>query len=100
MIRRRNSLPLLHIQKHGPISIIASDRHRQTHEDDIHRLWVERGSIIRDLNIGNQSLSFILLQYFHHHVIQHHTYPTMTQTTTVYLDWTYVRSMIGTISQI
>jgi len=43
----------------------------------IHRLL--RGSIIKKSNIGNQCLSFIWLQYFHHHVIPHHTYPTMTR---------------------
>jgi hypothetical protein len=43
-----------------------------------------RGSIIIDLNIGHQSISFILLQYLRHHVIPHNTFPTTTCPTTRY----------------
>jgi hypothetical protein len=53
----------------------------------------QRGSIIIDLNIGHQSISFILLQYLRHHVIPHNTFPTTTCPTTRYLVWSYIMSI-------
>jgi hypothetical protein len=53
----------------------------------------QRGIIIKDLNIGNRSISSILLQYFCHHVIPHNTFPTTTCPTTRYLVWSYIRSI-------
>jgi len=62
--------------------------------NDLHRLSVERGSIIKDLNIGYQSLRFILLQYFLHHVIPHPTCPT----TTGPRNWKHLAHVLETIS--
>ena len=45
----------------------------------------QRDNIIIDLNTGYQSIRIVLLQYFRYDVISHHTCPTMTWPTTIYL---------------
>jgi hypothetical protein len=52
------------------------------------------GSIVKDLNIENQSLRFILLQYFPHHVILHPTCPTTTRPK----NWNHLAHVLETIN--